>query len=94
MKCTCKKKQLCELCCPEYFEGDNYECGLFHGLKRAAHLVGQHMRDLRQNGYDNFDEPDHFDKELKTLESVHRVLWRLKNEQKEKLPQGYEESYR
>ena len=89
-ECTCKKTQLCELCCPEYFEGDNYECGVFHGLKRAAHAVGDHIRDLREMG----GEDEMFYREIKELERAHHILWEMKNKQKEKLPQGYEESYR
>lgn len=87
--CRCKTEQLCETCCPEYFEGDNYECGKFHGLKQAVHRLGLYIRELRE--FD--DEDEHFYKEIKELEKVHSILWKMKDEQKVNLPDGYNETY-
>lgn len=89
MNCRCKQKQLCEDCCPEYFEGDNYECGKFHGLKIAAHELGAYIRELKEND----DENEFFFNEIQVLEKVHSILWKMKNDQKKLLPDGYNETY-
>ena len=88
-ECTCKANQICETCCPEYFEGSNYECGLFHGLKQAVHRLGDFIRDLKEMD----DEDEFYYKEIKELERVHSILWKMKNDQKERLPDGYNETY-
>ena len=92
VNCRCKKKQFCEYCCPEFFEGDNYECGIFIGLARAGHEVGSMIQEWQEFDREAYQEEGDSER-VKWARQIHASLWAMKKSQKENLPEGYNEIY-